>query len=145
MGAPVALAVGGVGKRRTERGECQVAFEVRAERERHRIHISLVGMASLEDVERFERDLRRAVDSLTAYRGPHQLLYDVSGATIQSQEVVQALRRLALASPRTSAFALVNASALAGRQLNRIFSGIDLHIAVDRDDAVSWLDAQAAR
>ncbi|TCM02926.1 hypothetical protein [Sphingomonas sp. PP-CC-3G-468] len=66
-------------------------------------------MASLDDVEQFERDLRRAVDSLPAYRGPHQLLYDVTGATVPSQEVVQALRRLALAFPRTSAFVLINA------------------------------------
>jgi len=56
--------------------------------------------------------------------------------------VVQALRQLALASPPTSAFALVNASTLAGRQLNRIFSGIDIHVSSDRADAISWLDAQ---
>jgi hypothetical protein len=102
-------------------------------------------MASLDDVKQFELDLQRAVDALPKLRGPHQLLYDVSGATIQSQDVVQALRRLALASPRTSAFALVNASALAGRQLSRIFSGIDLHISADRNAAIRWLDAQAVR
>ncbi len=102
-------------------------------------------MASLDDVKQFELDLERAVEALPTYRGPHQLLYDVSGATIQSQDVVQALRRLALASPRTSAFALVNASALAGRQLGRIFSGIELHISADRDAAVSWLDSKSVR
>ncbi|GAA0332648.1 hypothetical protein GCM10009087_48570 [Sphingomonas oligophenolica] len=120
-----------------------MAFEVRAERERNRLHISLVGMASVDDVKQFELDLQRAVDALPAYRGPHQLRYDVSGAAIQSQDVVQALRLLALASPRTSAFALVNGSALAGRQLRRIFSGIDVHTSADRDAAISWLDSQA--
>ncbi len=122
-----------------------MAFEVRAEPERNRIHIKLEGFASLDDVKQFELDLQRAVDALPNYRGPHQLLYDVSEAKVQSQDVVQALRQLALASPRTSAFALVNASTLAGRQLNRIFSGIDLHVCTDRADAVSWLDAQAVR
>jgi len=121
-----------------------VAFEVQAEPERNRIHITLEGFASLDDVKQFERDLQRAIDTLPNYHGPHQLLYDVSEAKVQSQDVVQALRQLALASPRTSAFALVNASTLAGRQLNRIFAGIDIHVSTDRNAAVSWLDAQAA-
>ena len=119
-----------------------MAFEVRAEPERNRIHITLEGFASLDDVKQFARDLQRAVDTLPTYRGPHQLLYDLSEAKVQSQDVVQALRQLALASPPTSAFALVNASTLAGRQLNRIFSGIDIHVSSDRADAISWLDAQ---
>ena len=119
-----------------------MAFEVRAEPERNRIHITLEGFAALDDVKQFARDLQQAVDTLPTYRGPHQLLYDVSEAKVQSQDVVQALRQLALASPRSSAFALVNASTLAGRQLNRIFSGIDIHVSSDRADAISWLDAQ---
>ena len=122
-----------------------MAFEVRAEPERNRIHIALEGFASLDDVKQFARDLQQAVDTLPTYRGPHQLLYDVSEAKVQSQDVVQALRQLALASPRSSAFALVNASTLAGRQLNRIFSGIDMHVSSNRADAISWLDAQGVR
>ena len=122
-----------------------MAFEVRAEPERNRIHITLEGFASLDDVKQFARDLQQAVDTLPTYRGPHQLLYDVSEAKVQSQDVVQALRQLALASPRSSAFALVNASTLAGRQLNRIFSGIDMHVSSNRADAISWLDAQGVR
>jgi len=122
-----------------------VAFEVRAEPERNRIHITLEGFAALDDVKQFARDLQQAVDTLPTYRGPHQLLYDVSEAKVQSQDVVQALRQLALASPRSSAFALVNASTLAGRQLNRIFSGIDMHVSSNRADAISWLDAQGVR
>ena len=122
-----------------------MAFEVRAEPERNRIHITLEGFAALDDVKQFARDLQQAVDTLPTYRGPHQLLYDVSEAKVQSQDVVQALRQLALASPRSSAFALVNASTLAGRQLNRIFSGIDMHVSRNRADAISWLDAQGVR
>jgi len=122
-----------------------VAFEVRAEPERNRIHITLEGFAALDDVKQFARDLQQAVDTLPTYRGPHQLLYDVSEAKVQSQDVVQALRQLALASLRSSAFALVNASTLAGRQLNRIFSGIDMHVSSNRADAISWLDAQGVR
>ena len=122
-----------------------MAFEVRAEPERNRIHITLEGFASLDDVKQFARDLQQAVDTLPTYRGPHQLLYDVSEAKVQSQDVVQALRQLALASLRSSAFALVNASTLAGRQLNRIFSGIDMHVSSNRADAISWLDAQGVR
>ena len=122
-----------------------MAFEVRAEPERNRIHITLEGFAALDDVKQFARDLQQAVDTLPTYRGPHQLLYDVSEAKVQSQDVVQALRQLALASPRSSAFALVNASTLAGRQLNRIFSGIDMHVSSNRADAISWLDAQGVR
>ena len=115
-------------------------FEVHADRERNRLHITLTGFASLDDVARFEEDLRRALECLPADLGPHQLLYDVSAAQIQSQEVVEALRRLALLSPRTSAFALVNASALAGRQLRRIFLGADVHLCRDRNEAIRWLD-----
>jgi hypothetical protein len=120
-----------------------VVFEVRAEPERNRILVTLEGFASLDDVKQFERDLQRAIDALPTNRGPHQLMYDVSAAKIQTQDVVHALRELALASPRTSAFALVNASALAGRQLGRIFFGIDARVSPDRGDAIRWLDAQA--
>jgi len=46
-----------------------VAFEVQAEPERNRIHITLEGFASLDDVKQFERDLQRAIDTLPNYRG----------------------------------------------------------------------------
>jgi hypothetical protein len=118
-----------------------VAFEIHVDTERNRLSITLTGFASMDDVRRFDDDLRRAFTELPSHRGPHQLLYDVSGAKIQSQEVVNALRQAALHSPRTSAFALVNASALAGRQLSRIFLGAAAHVCQDRDAAVRWLDA----
>lgn len=120
-----------------------MAFEVREDLRAHRIHVTLTGFATLDDVERFDEALQRAITRLPAHRGPHQLLYDVSGAKIQSQEVVQALRSLALGSPRTSAFALVNASALAGRQLARIFEGIPVEICRDLPDALRFLDERA--
>ena len=117
-------------------------FEVQVETARNRIYVALTGFASLEDVQQFENDLKRALDRLPANRGPHQMLYDVSGAQIQSQDVVRALRRFALDCPPTSAFALVNGSALAGRQLSRIFRGIAVHACGDREEAVKWLNAQ---
>ena len=119
-----------------------MAFEVEADAIRNRLQITLSGFASMRDVKRFKGELDEALASLPARRGPHQLLYDVSGATIQSQDVVRALRQLATESPRTSAFALVNASALAGRQLERIFSGADYHVCEDRAQALQWLDDQ---
>jgi hypothetical protein len=121
-----------------------VPFEIHVDKLRHRLHITLTGFASMEDVRQFEGELQRALDRLSTHRGPHQLLYDVSAAKIQSQDVVHALRELALRSPRTSAFALVNASALAGRQLARIFHGAAFHPCADREEAIGWLDAQAA-
>lgn len=120
-------------------------FEVHVDTKRNRLNITLTGFASIDDVRRFEDDLRAAFTRLPSHRGPHQLLYDVSAAKIQSQEVVHALRQTALHSPRTSAFALVNASALAGRQLSRIFLGAAAHVCHDRDAAIRWLDAEAAR
>ena len=122
-----------------------MAFEVHVDIKRNRLNITLTGFASMDDVRRFDEDLRQAFARLPTHRGPHQLLYDVSGAKIQSQDVVHALRQLALRSPRKSAFAVVNASALAGRQLSRIFLGGDARICRDRDDAIRWLDAEAAR
>lgn len=104
----------------------------------------MTGFATIEDVKRFEQELQRARDRMPKNSGAHQLLYDVSRATIQSQDVVQALRDLAIHSPLKSAFALVNASALAGRQLDRIFSGIDVHRCRDRREAEIWLDGQTA-
>lgn len=122
-----------------------MAFEIHVDTERNRLNITLTGFASMDDVRRFDADLQQAFARLPTHRGPHQLLYDVSGAKIQSQDVVFALRQLALHSPRTSAFALVNASALAGRQLSRIFLGAAAHPCRDRDDAIRWLDDEAAR
>jgi hypothetical protein len=120
-----------------------MAFAIHVDTERNRLSITLTGFASIADVERFEDELRQAFTRLPSHRGPHQLLYDVSGAKIQSQDVVLELRRLALHSPRTSAFALVNASALAGRQLSRIFLGAAAYVCDDRDEAIRWLDGKA--
>jgi len=122
-----------------------MAFEVQADPEKNRISVTLTGFASIDDVNRFQQELDRAHALLPKHRGPHQLLYDVSAAKIQSQEVVQALRDLATRSTAKSAFALVNASALAGRQLARIFAGIDLHRSADRHEAEAWLDAKLGR
>lgn len=119
-----------------------MAFDVPADLQSHRICVTLSGFATLDDVRDFEQASQRAVGKLPEYRVPHQLLYDVSHAKIQAQEVVQALRALALPSTRTSAFALVNASALAGRQLGQIFEDIPVEICRDRAEAVKWLDAQ---
>ena len=115
-------------------------FEVKADRAANRLYVTLTGFASADHVERFEHDLTAALRELPRRRGPHQLLYDVSSAKIQSQEIVAAMRDLVRASPKVSAFALINASALAGRQLRRIFAGLDPMIFQQRDDAVAWLD-----
>ncbi len=120
-----------------------MGFEVQTNPEKNRIIVTLTGFATLDDVKRLEQELLRADDLLPKFRGAHQLLYDISGATIQSQEVVDALRDLATHSPAKSAFALINTSALAARQLDRIFLGIDLHRSRDRHEAETWLDRQA--
>lgn len=119
-----------------------MAFEVRADQRANRIYVTLSGFASIDDVAAFGRELDLALSHLPSHRRPHQMLYDVSEAKIQSQDVVQALRRLALQSPRTAAFALVNPSALAGRQLSRIFEDIPVEVCRDRAAAAAWLDAQ---
>lgn len=117
-------------------------FEVQVDPEKNRIVVALTGFASIEDVRKFEHDLRNSYSMLPTHKGDHQLLYDVSGAMIQAQAVVEALRDLAIHSPPKSAFALVNASALAGRQLGRIFSGINYYSSKGRRDAENWLDSQ---
>jgi len=119
------------------------AFHVHVDVTRNRLDVTLAGFATMDDVVRFDRDLRQAFEQLSVHCRPHQLLYDVSAAKIQSQEVVHALRELAARAPRTSACALVNASALAGRQLQRIFVGAKPHVCKDRATAIAWLDAQA--
>ena len=115
-------------------------FEVTADCAANRLYVTLTGFASADHVERFGRDLATALLALPRERGSHQLLYDVSSAKIQSQEIVAAMRELVRATPKVSAFALVNASALAGRQLRRIFAGLDPMIFQRRDDAIAWLD-----
>ena len=109
---------------------------------RQRIHVTLSGFALSVHVRQFERDLVVARQGISATSGGYQVLYDVSSATIQSQEVVAQLRQLVRTSPPTSAFALVNASALAGRQLRRIFAGREPVIFDSVDEATAWLDSQ---
>lgn len=127
---------------KAHREDDEMAFEVETDRQRNRISVTLTGFAMLKDVRRFEADLMLAIADLSASREPHQLLYDVSAAQIQSRDVVDALRKLAILSPRTSACALVNASALAGRQLGRIFDGVPMQICASRAEAENWLDAR---
>ena len=122
-----------------------MAFHVEVDESRNRLIVTLTGFASMGDVKQFEALLRQAFTRLATGRGPHQLLYDVSAATIQSQDVVQALRELAIEAPPRSELALVNASALAGRQLGRIFAGSDFRLCADRNEAVRWLNEQGVR
>lgn len=119
-------------------------FSVETDLRRNRVLITLQGFATCEDVERFRQDLASALGSLPTHRGLHQILYDVSRASIQSQDVVFALQDIAAHSPKSSAFALVNASALAGRQLKRIFSGGNLHVFEEREAAIAWLNSRSA-
>ncbi len=116
-------------------------FSVETDLGRNRVLITLVGFATFQDVERFRLELVYALSTLPAHRGPHQILYDVSQAKIQSQEVVSALHDIAANSPKSAAFALVNASALAGRQLRRIFVHANFHIFEERHKAILWLNS----
>lgn len=115
-------------------------FRVQVQQAVNRIVIQLTGFATLDDVARFRRDLDAAFEALSHHGSQHQFLYDASEARIQSQEVVEALRALVLRSPRSDAFALVNASALAGRQLGRIFADVKLRTFGNLQEATVWLD-----
>lgn len=73
-------------------------------------------------------------------RGPLQLLYDVSGTHVQSQEVVRAI---VVSAPKTSAFALIDAGAIAGQQLKRIFTGVEVFICENELKALTWLSSES--
>ena len=117
-------------------------FSVQADRLRRRLVVKLRGFAKSADLPVFEDDLAKAEETLGGRDGTLQLLYDVSDAQIQSQEIVAALRRIAIRSSKRKAIALVNGSSLAGRQLRRILSGADYREFASFEEAAAWLDAQ---
>ncbi|WP_157035858.1 hypothetical protein [Sphingobium chungbukense] len=119
-----------------------MAFRVEIEPGRNRVRITLSGFATIDDVYQMERDFLSSLSRMPKNGAMYQLLYDVSEARIQSQEVVAELHDLCRRSPRVSACALVNASALAGRQLGRIFEGLGPTIFNDYGAAVEWLDSR---
>ncbi len=115
-------------------------FDIDVDVPRHLVLIRMGGFFGPEAIERFTRARNAAHARLQCGPHEHMTLNDVSGMSIQSQEMVTAFQRL-LADPthRSRKLAFVHASTLARMQLQRAASS--RHVAYFRTaaQAEAWL------
>lgn len=109
--------------------------------ERRLIKVKLEGLCSLAELEAFSSELRSAILSFPDGGRSMGTLYDFTGASIQTQEVVLAMRQLAehplMVHRRV---AMHTAGVLARRQAERICEHrSNMRVFDDQEEAVAWL------
>lgn len=110
------------------------------------VRIRLSGFFGIDDIARFQAELRLAHLRLgCGRRGGPLTINDISGMAIQSQDVVARWGAF-LADPahRSRRLAFVVASALARMQLQRVIGGRDAQVFTDGSEAELWLFADEA-
>lgn len=105
------------------------------------IEVKLEGLCSLDEFNAFVGDLRMAITTFPGFGPPPTTLYDFTGATIQTQEVVSAMKALAenpaMARRRV---AMYTEGVLARRQARRICENrTNMFVFESRAAAITWL------
>ena len=118
-------------------------FSISIEPARSLVRVGLWGFMTIDEVAEFSRQEQRATAELGGRPGTHLLLIDTSGAVIQSQEVVAALRELVTTVPRKARrVAVVRGNSLTRMQAERILCIRDeTAIFSTLDEAEAWLFA----
>lgn len=105
------------------------------------IEVKLIGLCSMDEFRAFTDELRATIASFLLGDRPPATLYDFTGATIQTQEVVAAMK--ALAEHPTMVHrrvAMYTEGVLARRQALRISENRpNMCVFKSRADALEWL------
>ena len=108
------------------------------------VRIRMSGFFSVEDISRFQKELK-AAHALLGCRGRPLTINDISGMAIQTQEVTARWGAF-LANPahRSRRLAFVVASTLARAQLKRAIGNRDARMFRNAAEAEEWLFADEA-
>ena len=110
------------------------------------IEVKLEGLCSMDEFRTFVTELRDAIATFPAGDRPPATLYDFTGATIQTQEVVAAMKALAENPAMTHRrVAMYTEGVLARRQAERICENRpNMFVFTSRASALEWLSKPAA-
>ena len=105
------------------------------------IEVKLEGMCSMEEFQSFTAELRTSIARFPAGPKPPATLYDFTGATIQTQEVVLAMKALAEHPAMTHRrVAMYTEGVLARQQAKRICENrSNMFVFPSRAEAIAWL------
>lgn len=105
------------------------------------IEVRVEGLCSLAEFNCFVGELRRAIAMFPGTGRPPSTLYDFTDATIQTQEVVAAMKALAENPAMTHRrVAMYTEGVLARRQAQRICENrLNMFVFESRAAAVKWL------
>ena len=105
------------------------------------IEVKLEGLCSLEEFQAFTAELRSSIARFPVGARPPATLYDFTGATIQTQEVVLAMKALAEHPAMTHRrVAMYTDGILARQQAKRICENrSNMFVFANRAEALEWL------
>lgn len=105
------------------------------------IEVKLDGLCSLSEFYSFTDELRAEIARFPVSVQPPATLYDFTGATIQTQEVVLAMKELAEnPAMKHRHVAMYTEGVLARRQAKRICENrSNMFVFGSREEAISWL------
>ena len=108
------------------------------------IEVKLEGLCSMAEFQAFTVELRNAIAKFPNGARPPSTLYDFTGATIQTQEVVLAMKALAEHPSMTHRnVAMYTEGVLARQQAKRICENRDnMFVFSTRGDAIDWIASQ---
>ncbi|KQT35272.1 hypothetical protein ASG29_03985 [Sphingomonas sp. Leaf412] len=109
------------------------------------IEVKLDGLCSMDEFRTFVIELRDAIARFPVGDAPPATLYDFTGATIQTQEVVAAMKALAENPAMTHRrVAMYTEGVLARRQAERICENrSNMFVFTSRASALDWLATPA--
>jgi len=123
-------------------------YRITARPESNLIEIELGGLMTTDEVAAYIAELRRAF-AAGRFRAGYLILIDVDACTIQSQEMIAAMREHMGTMPKARRIAMVTGSSLARMQVRRLMTQSYARIFENGEAAREWLlsppdDAQAA-
>lgn len=102
------------------------------------VSVKLGGMMTVDEVHRYIADL--AHEFLRArLRAGYLMMIDTTEATLQRQEVVDALKRQIIQFPKARRIAMVNGSSLARMQIKRVMTQPYALVFDTEAEGMAWL------
>lgn len=116
-------------------------YKITTNEELRLIEVKLDGLCSMQEFQSFTVDLRSVIARFPAGPRPPATLYDFTGATIQSQEVILAMKALAEHPTMTHRrVAMYTEGVLARQQAKRICENrSNMFVFASRAAALDWI------
>ena len=115
-------------------------FDITFDRHQSLVDATLSGFLALPEVARYAGKVEPIIRRAALVNGSYLMLIDVSGCSIQSQQVVAAFQQHVGGVPRARRCAVVTGSSIIRMQIRRIIGkGSTMRIFGDRGDATTWL------